>query len=183
MGAGQSKADSDEKVFYSETPIQFDEAVVNHLTDNSASPAPSSERQSSIDAQIRNRIQAELEALRQQEEEVKHQIEQALEKENLDRERSLAGEESDSENEGSEAGSVRNSAALAGDLEELKAKVERFQSRQALSEFPEVQAASEAVVTCYKSHPTTTLDCWKEVARFKDAVSGVEQHYIDSLRS
>ncbi len=81
---------------------------------------------------------------------MKHQIEQALEKENLDRERSLAGEESDNENEGSEAGSVRNSAALAGDLEELKAKVERFQSRQALSEFPEVQAASEAVVTCYK---------------------------------
>lgn len=81
---------------------------------------------------------------------MKHQIEQALEKENLDRERSLAGEESDSESEGSEAGSVRNSAALAGDLEELKAKVERFQSRQALSEFPEVQAASEAVVTCYK---------------------------------
>ena len=83
-----------------------------------------------------------------QEEDVQHQIEQALEKENLDRERALAGEES--EGESSEAGSVRNSAALAGDLEELKAKVERFQSRQALSEFPAVQAASEEVVTCYK---------------------------------
>ena len=79
---------------------------------------------------------------------MQHQIEQALEKENLDRERALAGEES--EGEGSEAGSVRNSAALAGDLEELEAKVERFQSRQALSEFPAVQAASEEVVTCYK---------------------------------
>ena len=121
---------------------------MNHLTDSSASPSPSPERQSTIDAQIRSRIHAELEHLRQQEEDVQHQIEQALEKENLDRERALAGEES--EGEGSEAGSVRNSAALEGDLEELKAKVERFQSRQALSEFPAVQAASEEVVTCYK---------------------------------
>ncbi|KAI0693884.1 hypothetical protein BC835DRAFT_1047823 [Cytidiella melzeri] len=178
MGAGQSKSGSDEKIFYSETPIQFGEHVVNHLTDNAASPIPSPERQSTIDAQIRSRIQAELEHLRQQEEEVKEAIERALEKENLDRETAMAGQE-----EGSEAGSVRNSAVLLGDLEELRTKVERFHSRQALSEFPEVQAASEAVVSCYKSHPSTTLECWREVNQFKNAVTQVEQHYIDSLRA
>jgi MICOS complex subunit MIC19 len=127
---------------------QFDEEVVNHLTDNSASPSPSPERQSTIDAQIRSRIHAELEHLRQQEEEVKGEIERALEKENLDREAAMAGEESEAEND--ESGRVRNSAVLLGDLEELRTKVDRFQSRQALSEFPEVLAASEAIVSCYK---------------------------------
>lgn len=122
---------------------------MNHLTDNAASPSPSPERQATIDAQIRSRIQSELEHLRQQEEEVTQEIERALEKENLDRETAMAGNESEGESDG-EAGSVRNSAALLGDLEELRTKVERFQSRQALSEFPEVQAASEAVVTCYR---------------------------------
>lgn len=182
MGAGQSKSESDEKVYYSETPIQFGEEVVNHLADNNASPNLSPERQSTIDAQIRSRIHAELQHLRQQEEEVKQEIERALEKENLDRERSMAGDETVVEEEGS-AGNVRSSAALQGDLEELRTKVERFQSRRALNEFPDVQAASEAVVSCYKSYPATTLDCWREVNAFKDAVTDIEQHYVDSLRS
>lgn len=80
---------------------------------------------------------------------MKEEIERALEKENLDRERAMAGEESQAAEDGS-AGSVRSSAALLGDLEELREKVDRFQTRRALSEFPEVQATSEAVVSCYK---------------------------------
>lgn len=122
---------------------------MNELVDNAATPSPSPERQSSIDAQIRSRIQAELAHLRQEEEQVREEIERALEKENLDRERAMAGEESGSE-DAAEAGSVRSSAALMGDLEELRQKVERFQTRRALTEFPDVQAKSEAVVNCYK---------------------------------
>ncbi|EKM55821.1 uncharacterized protein PHACADRAFT_256713 [Phanerochaete carnosa HHB-10118-sp] len=183
MGASHSKSESDEQVFRVETPIQFSEDVVNDLVDHSVSPAPSPERQSSIDAQIRSRIQAELQHLRQEEEHVREEIEHALEKENLDRERAMAGEESDAVESEGETGRVRSSAALMGDLEELRQKVERFQTRRALHEFPEVQAKSEAVISCYKSHPTTTLDCWREVNEFKNSVAKVEQHYIDSLRS
>lgn len=126
---------------------------MNDLVDHTVTPAPSPERQGSIDAQIRSRIQAELQHLRQEEEQVRQEIEHALEKENLDRERAMAGKESaegaESEGEG-EVGRVRSSAALMGDLEEVRQKVERFQTRRALSEFPEVQAKSEAVVNCYK---------------------------------
>lgn len=105
----------------------------------------------------------------------------------------MAGEESEAE-DGGAVGSVRSSTVLMGDLEELRQKVERFQTRRALSEFPEVQAKSEAVVSCYKyvpvvsrvsvpqnvdvnyrSHPTTSLDCWREVHEFKNAVASVEQ--------
>lgn len=134
--------------------MQFAEEVVNHLEDTKASDALSPQRQSTLDAQIRSRIQSELEHLRHQEEEVREEIERALEKENLDRERSMAGEESESDEEETAAGSVRSSAVLMGDLEEVRQKVERFQSRRALSEFPEVQAKSEAVVSCYRCVPS-----------------------------
>lgn len=31
------------------------------------------------------------------------------------------------------------------------------------------------ILTSRRSHPTTTLECWREVNAFKDAVSHVEQ--------
>ncbi|KIP02656.1 hypothetical protein PHLGIDRAFT_111836 [Phlebiopsis gigantea 11061_1 CR5-6] len=181
MGASQSTPDSDDKVFHSETPIQFSEDVVNSLVDGTAAaPALSAGRQSTLDAQIRSRIEAELAHLRQEEEDVRGEIERALEKENLDRERAMAGEEEQAQDG---AGGVKSSAALMGDLEELRTKVDRFHTRRALSEFPEVAEKAEAVVTCYRSHPSTSLDCYREVTEFKNAVSKVEQHYIDSLRA
>ncbi|OBZ75772.1 MICOS complex subunit mic19 [Grifola frondosa] len=180
MGASQSTPQPDEKVFSSETPIQFSQDVVNHLTDHLASPDTPPERQSSIDAHIRSRIQAELSRLHSEEEKVKEEIERALEKENLDREREMAGEESASED--GTAGSVRSSAALMGDLEELRQKVERFHARQATDELAEVRGKGEEVILCYKSHPSTTLDCWKAVEEFKTSVARVEQVYVNSLR-
>ena len=122
---------------------------MNNLVDGAAAPTPSAARQSTLDAQIRSRIDAELQHLRQEEDAVRLEIEAALEKENLDRERAMAGAESCAEADAA-VGSVRSSAALMGDLEELRQKVERFQTRRALSEFPEVQATTEAVVNCYK---------------------------------
>lgn len=122
--------------------------MVNDLVDNTASPSPSPARQASIDAQIRNRIQSELTHLRQEEEQVRLEIEQALEKENLDRERAMAGSETEEKEDGA-AGSIRTSAALQGDLDELRQKVERFQTRRALTELPDVQAKGEALMSCY----------------------------------
>ena len=87
--------------------------------------------------------------LREEEDAVRAEIERALEKENLDRERAMAGE-AGAADAAAGAGGVKSSAALMGDLEELRQKVERFQTRRALSEFPEVQATTEAVVNCYK---------------------------------
>ncbi|KAF8652687.1 hypothetical protein AX16_004192 [Volvariella volvacea WC 439] len=187
MGAGQSKSDIDEKVFYNETPIQFSQDVVNHLADNLASTDVSPERQSSLDAHIRARIQAEIEHLRREEEDVRQQIEAALEKESLDRDRSSAGEVVTSNIEGGEesdtavTGSVKHSAALLGDLEELKNKVDKYHAKKGLEVFPSVKADSEAVVNCYRANPTTPLNCWREVESFKASVSRLEQEYLNSL--
>ena len=57
--------------------MQFSQDVVNQLSDNLASPDTPPERQSSIDAHVRSRIQAELARLREEEEQVKQEIERA----------------------------------------------------------------------------------------------------------
>ncbi|KAL0575175.1 hypothetical protein V5O48_006797 [Marasmius crinis-equi] len=178
MGASQSTTGSSEKVFRNETPIQFSPDVVDQLKDREASPGPTPERQSSIDQHIRQRIEHEVKQLRKAEDDVQNQIALALEKENLDKEKSMAGEEES----GDSAGTVKSSAALFGDLEDIRSKIERFQTRKSLQDHPEVKSYQEAVLSCYKSHPTTTLDCWREVAKFKDSVRTLEQGYFKTLQ-
>jgi altered-inheritance-of-mitochondria protein 13 len=181
MGASQSKSDTDEKVFYNETPIQFGQDVVHHLSDHLTSPETTPDRQTTLDAHIRSRIQADLQHLREQEEHVQHEIEIALEKENLEREKSMAGEVSAPNEDESTLARVKSSAALMGDLEEIRNKVDRFHSRQEFEGIRTVKEKGEAVVSCYRSHPTTTLDCWREVNEFKASVVHAEQEYYNSL--
>ncbi|KAI5834449.1 hypothetical protein EV122DRAFT_293049 [Schizophyllum commune] len=175
MGAGQSRAEPSEKIFRNETPIQFSGDVVNSLADRSAATDPTPERQATIDEHIRGRINSELSRLRAEEENVQSEIARALEKENLDRERGMAGD-------AEEAGGVKSSAALMGDLEEIRSKVDRFKERRGLKDFPTVKAGAEAVAECYRKNPTTPLDCWREVEHFKGAVSQAEREFFKSLQ-
>ena len=107
------------------------------------------ERQSILDAHIRARIQDELEHLKREEEQVRQEIERALERENLDREKSMAGEASEGDGVVS-VGDVKNSAALLGDLEEVRTKIEKYHANRTASGFPEVEASSVALVECYR---------------------------------
>lgn len=122
---------------------QFSPDVVDQMSNRLASPEPTPERQSTLDAHIRSRIQAELVQLRKEEENVRQQIESALEKENLDRERAMA-------QDADESGGVKSSAALLGDLEEIQSKIDRFKSRKNLADFPALKEHQQAVIACYK---------------------------------
>jgi len=168
MGASQSRSELvDEKVFRVEQPIQvcyrlsastihlflsgflqFSPDVVDQLSDHTASSKPSPERQSTLDEHVRSRIQNEVKQLRKEEEEVQKAIQAALEKENLDREKAMAGDAVESGEVG--AGTVKSSAALFGDLEEIRSKIERFQSRKDLSNYPEIKSSQTALLSCYK---------------------------------
>lgn len=123
---------------------------MNHLSDHLASPETTPDRQTTLDAHVRARIQADLQHLREQEEIVRREIETALEKENIERETSMAGETSEHEGEGHTAGSVKSSVALMGDLEEIQSKVDRFHSRQEFEGVRAVTEKGEAVVSCYR---------------------------------
>jgi MICOS complex subunit MIC19 len=163
---------------------------MNHLSDQLGSSEITPKRRAMLDAHIRSRIQVDLQHLREQEDHVRQEIELALEKENLEREKSMAGEVA--ERDGT-LGSVKSSAALMGDLEEIRSEVDRFHSRQEAEGVRVVKEKGEAVVSCYRqalcclskdhfltdvcvrSHPTATLECWREVSEFKASVAQAEQ--------
>jgi altered-inheritance-of-mitochondria protein 13 len=109
--------------------------VVNQLEHSDAS-ATTPERQSILDSHIRARIRDEIELLKKDEEDVRWEIELALEKENLDREKSMA-----SEADGA------NSSILLGDVNEMRVRIDKYASRRMSVE---VEAVGDAVVECYK---------------------------------
>ena len=88
---------------------------------------------------------------------VQREIEAALERENLDRERGMAGE-------GAAHGDVKNSTVLLGDLEEVRQKVDRYRIRASLADLPEVKEAREAVASCYRY--VTFLPYFREASLF-----------------
>ncbi|KAF8197383.1 hypothetical protein BJ912DRAFT_953270 [Pholiota molesta] len=183
MGASQSRSDApDEKVFQNEVPISFSPGVIHQLADRTASPETPPERQAILDAHIQARIRDELAQLKRDEELVQHEIEHALEKENLDREAAMAGEAAADDEAAGGAGRVRNSAALLGDLEEVRAKIEKYQVNKRTAEYPEVEASGAAVTECYRKNKDRPLDCWPEVTKFKTSVERLEQAYFKSLQ-
>jgi altered-inheritance-of-mitochondria protein 13 len=115
---------------------------VNYIADKETSSEVSPQRQAILDAHIRERVQSEVNSLRAQEDSVRQEIERALEKENLDRERG--------DDDGSTLGDVKASAALMGDLEEIRMKMGKFQSRQALAGSVAAMESGEALTDCYK---------------------------------
>jgi altered-inheritance-of-mitochondria protein 13 len=92
---------------------------------------------------VRAKINAEAARLHEGDDVLRQEIEAALERENLDRERCMTGDVD-------EHGDVKNSTALLGDLEVVRQKVDRYRTRASLSEHPEVKQASEAVASCYQ---------------------------------
>ncbi|KAG6850483.1 hypothetical protein H0H93_012904 [Arthromyces matolae] len=168
MGASQSKSDGNEHVFINDTPISFSPEVVDQLSDRLESSGTPVNQQSILDAHVRSRIQDEIENLKLQEETIRQEIDLVLQEESLGGEKVVSKEE----------GRIPSSIELFGDLEEIRSKVDRYQSRKDLDKFPEVKAAGEAVASCYRVNKSTPLDCWMEVARFKESIAQVEKSAI-----
>ncbi|KAF8479051.1 hypothetical protein DFH94DRAFT_37791 [Russula ochroleuca] len=202
MGASHSKQDT-EQVFYNPVPIQVSSELATQLSDTSLSPEVSPTRHAILDQSVRAKISAEAARLRGQRDSshdhdddtsssdglggvdiVQREIEAALERENLDRERGMAGDATTAAAAGADGahGDVKNSTVLLGDLEEVRQKVDRYRVRASLADHLGVKETREAVASCYQANPTSTLNCWSEVAAFRSAVAELEQQYVDSLR-
>ena len=164
---------------------------MNYIADREVSPEIPSHRQTTLDTHIRARIQSELESLRAEEESVRQEIEHALEKENLDRERGSEAEDGDTTGT---LGDVKVSAALLGDLDEIRRKAEGFRTKQESdNKSLAARTSGEALMSCYKCvkkkapksiaylswtrriNASTPLDCWREVNEFKASVAQMEQ--------
>jgi altered-inheritance-of-mitochondria protein 13 len=141
---------------------QFSPTLIEHLSDLPTSSAgaggPSGHRQAALDTHIQNRINAELERLHAEEEDVRHAVERALEHENLDR-------------QGNAEPGARSSIILESDLEALRQKLERARARKE-DVGQKVKEARSAVVECYRSVYSTvsfdfvTLLCFHSRAEF-----------------
>jgi len=122
---------------------QFSQQVIDHLQESTGSPGTSPERQSTLDAHIRARIDAELGRLREEERVVREQIEAALEKENLNKERTgTDGDEAE--------GGVNSSSSVQGALEEVQKRVNRFHAKRDLSGYLLVSESSQKLIECYR---------------------------------
>lgn len=144
---------------------QVSPELATQLSDTSLSPEVSPARHALLDQAVRAKIGAEAAHLRGQTggdgtgegsvvgvDIVQREIEAALERENLDRERGMVGggdADADVDVEGAH-GDVKNSTVLLGDLEEVRQKVDRYRARASLTEHPEVQKAREAIASCYR---------------------------------
>lgn len=134
---------------------QFPESLINHLSSQSlpSSSVPAS-RQQALDAHIQQRIAAELQQLRQQEHQVRQEIERALERENLDRERGASASSAPGQEEGKTA-PLSHSASLLKDLEQLEKRASGLKKERAeTAEWKAVDVGKEALERCFRCVPT-----------------------------
>jgi len=143
-----------------------------------AASVPPPARQRTIDDEIRSRISNEVKRLHQVEEDVRKEIENALEKENLDRERDFP--RATQEGNGGSSGSVHSSVLLE-DIEEVRRKVEGYQTRRDATGESATGTSVDSLISCYRERHSRPLDCWIEVSNFKTAVQAAEWDYIRSL--
>lgn len=138
-----------------DAPQQFSEALINQLSSGSTSSESSSavpaSRQQALDVHIQQRIAAELAQLRQQEQQVREEIERALERENLDRERNAAAPQDGGEADGANKG-LSHSASLFKDLERLEKRALGLKRERAeTDEWKSVDTGKEALARCFRS--------------------------------
>ncbi|CED82569.1 Protein of unknown function DUF1690 [Phaffia rhodozyma] len=174
MGAQQSSPASpvSEKVFYPASQagtVQFSPELIAQLSDPSTAASPSQARQSSIDEHIRQKLESSLQSLKAQEASLNAQLHAELQASNLSTEKSASG-------------SGTSSEILRRDIEEIREKVERFEKKRSLSDWPEINQTKENIKQCYLKNPTTPLDCWREVEDFKAAAEKLEQSFVMSLK-
>jgi altered-inheritance-of-mitochondria protein 13 len=177
MGASASKASNDAGSISGQEKMQkLNRTLLNKIENpieekrerGSTDPADnkvSLPRQQFIDSSIQGKIREELSKLRKQEADVQHRIEQAIEKESLDR-----------ASKGSQTGAKgKSSVLLKQELDDVRSKIERHnQRRQKVDKAPGVKDAREKLVECYKKNPERTLDCWAEVQNFRQSVARAE---------
>ncbi|BGP54195.1 hypothetical protein JCM8202v2_001772 [Rhodotorula sphaerocarpa] len=193
MGAQGSKPDheqsasGDDHTFFASRQQPFSETLINQLSSGSTSGESSSavpaSRQQALDVHIQQRIAAELAQLRQQEQQVREEIERALERENLDRERNAnaAAPQDGAEADGANKG-LSHSASLFKDLERLEKRALGLKRERAeTDEWKSVDTGKEALARCFREHRQNPLDCRAEAEKFKAAVAGVEKAFFSTL--
>ncbi|KAK4521160.1 uncharacterized protein ATC70_013105 [Mucor velutinosus] len=157
MGASQSKTTQAEPViFYNpNVPLQFSQSLVGTL-EKKAEQSTERVQARQVENLVRQRVAEELEKIKQNESELSEKFyiqltEENAEKDNLD------------------------AVAINNDIESMVQRI----SRSTAKELPaQVKTCQDEVIACYNNNKSRSLDCWKEVAKFKEAVAEEQKKFV-----
>ncbi|PNS14776.1 MICOS complex subunit mic19 [Sphaceloma murrayae] len=190
MGNGGSKqvGDSSQHVFSAETPVRFSQQVLDQLQQ---SPDTDSTRAHTLELQIQQRVQTELQRIRDIEASRLVDLTASLTPTSDDHPSSSPSSSSSEDDQDSDPSlTTRISTALGAspepekthssvksEIEKMKAKLE--QRRTLEKPTAEVEKAKDQLVQCLRMNDRRPLDCWKEVEEFKGQVGRLEKGFVE----
>lgn len=77
----------------------------------------------------------------------------------------------------------KSSAAVSKEIASLRARLEARQREVSRPLPAPVEAARSEVVRCLREHDRRPLDCWREVAAFKEEVRKLEATWVERVTS
>lgn len=135
------------------------------LTSSTLNDQTDSSRAQLAEAQVQARVSAELRRLQSEQE---TRLSSALEK--------IAASD-----DGESSKDAITRSDVASEIQALEA---RLRSRRVVRETPEsVEAARSEVVRCLRENDRRPLDCWREVAQFKEEVRRLEKGWVERVIS
>lgn len=159
-------------------PIQFSNSLVQHL-DRAKEVRRSAEdrdvtnwqsmstKAATVEEHIQERVEAELQRIRNREEQVRRDVEAELSRRNVETEK--------------RADDPLNAVAMEQDIAALQKRFDQKMVKStSAADSKMAMAAKEDLLACLKANGTKSLDCWSEVEEFKRRVTHLQQQYIQS---
>ncbi|EMR66769.1 hypothetical protein MGN70_012611 [Eutypa lata] len=163
MGANSSKPDQSTHVWKASGPVGVSHDVVESLQGSSESDTT---RSQNLELAVQARVASELKKLQEKESAA---LRAALEK---------ASEYTDNEDREGKASSLSRQQ-VSKEVETLRARLEK---RKQLRQLPDsVETARGDVVRCLMENDRRPLDCWREVAAFKEEVRRLEREWVERV--
>ncbi|GAN04824.1 DUF1690 domain-containing protein [Mucor ambiguus] len=135
--------------------IQFSQSLVGTL-EKKAEQTTERVQARQVESLVRQRVAEELEKIKQNQSELSEKFYIQLTEENAEKDN-------------------LNAVTTNNDIESMVQRI----SRSSAKELPaQVKMCQDAVIACYNNNKSRSLDCWKEVANFKEAVAEEQKKFV-----
>ncbi|KAI7904071.1 uncharacterized protein BX663DRAFT_551124 [Cokeromyces recurvatus] len=156
MGLVQSKTQQEPIIFYNpNVPLQFSQSLVGSL-EKKVEQSTEKQQERHIEHIVQQRVAEELEKIKQKEAELKKEFHVELKEQNAEKD-------------------DLNALDMNEDIEAMIKRI----ARSGIKELPaKVKQCQDEVIACYNKNKSRSLDCWKEVDNFKQAVAEEQKKFV-----
>ncbi|KAI9483197.1 MAG: hypothetical protein EXX96DRAFT_557256 [Benjaminiella poitrasii] len=156
MGINQSKSPQEPIIFYNpNVPLQFSQSLVGSL-EKKVERSAEKQQERQIENIVHQRVAVELEKIKKNEAKLSQEFYVDLTKKNAEKD-------------------DLNALDMNNDMEDMIKRI----ARSGAKEFPpKIKQSQEKVIACYNNNKSRSLDCWKEVADFKQAVAEEQKKFV-----